>query len=105
MTVAKHHIVTNDDALPVYQSPYRVFLKEKELIQEQVQEMHKQQRHPVFEQPLGLSSCACQEGGTLRFCVDHCRLNAVTKRVVYPLPRIYDSLDRLHHTQYFRRWI
>lgn len=42
-----------------------------------------------------------KKDGTLRFCVDYRKLNRVTKKDVYPLPRIDDSLDRLRHSRYF----
>ena len=42
-----------------------------------------------------------KKDGTLRFCVDYRRLNAVTKKDVYPLPRIDDILDTLSETKYF----
>ena len=35
------------------------------------------------------------------FCIDYCKLNAVTKHDVFPLPRIDDSLDLLAGTRYF----
>lgn len=39
--------------------------------------------------------------GTLRFCVDYRKLNAMTKKDVYPLPRIDDILDTLGNSRYF----
>ena len=39
--------------------------------------------------------------GTLRFCVDYRRLNSVSKRDSYPLPRLDDCLDSLGNAQYF----
>lgn len=38
---------------------------------------------------------------SLRFCVDYRKLNRVTKKDVYPLPRIDDALDRLRTAKYF----
>ena len=42
-----------------------------------------------------------KKDGKLRFCVDYRRLNAATKKDVYPLPRIEDILDTLGQTRYF----
>lgn len=42
-----------------------------------------------------------KKDGSWRFCVDYRHLNAVTKKDVYPLPRIDDALDCLHCTKYF----
>jgi len=35
------------------------------------------------------------EDGTIRFCIDFRKLNAVTKKDSYPLPRIDDIFDQL----------
>ena len=36
-----------------------------------------------------------KEDGELRFCVDYRALNAVTRKDVFPMPRIDDMLDQL----------
>ncbi|KAM7315026.1 retrovirus-related Pol polyprotein from transposon 17.6 [Ixodes scapularis] len=101
-TVAKHRIVTEDNALPVHRSPYRVLVKRKEVIQKQVQEMLDddivQPSSSPWASPVVLVK---KKDRTLRFCVDYRRLNALTKKDVYPLPRIDDTLDRLRHARYF----
>ena len=42
-----------------------------------------------------------KKDGSTRFCVDYRHLNAVTKKDVYPLPRIVDILDTLGRAKYF----
>ncbi|KAI0991344.1 hypothetical protein K3495_g16843, partial [Podosphaera aphanis] len=42
-------------------------------------------------------------GGGLRFCVDYRALNNITKKNLYPLPRIDDSLRQLLKAQMFTR--
>jgi hypothetical protein len=42
-----------------------------------------------------------KKDGTIRFCVDYRKLNSVTKKDVYPLPRIDDILDKLGKMKYY----
>ena len=42
-----------------------------------------------------------KQDGTVRFCVDYCRLNAATKMDVYPLPQVDEQLDLLSHSSYY----
>ena len=42
-----------------------------------------------------------KKDGQLRFCIDYRRLNAVTKKDQYPLPRIDDIFDMLGKKHYF----
>ena len=42
-----------------------------------------------------------KKDGTLRYCIDYRKLNAVTRKDSYPLPRIDDSLDSLGKAQFF----
>ena len=39
--------------------------------------------------------------GTDRFVIDYRRLNSVTRKDSYPLPRIDDALDALNGTKFF----
>ena len=42
-----------------------------------------------------------KKDGSLRFCVDYCKLNAITRKDAYPLPRVDDSLEALSGSRWF----
>jgi hypothetical protein len=42
-----------------------------------------------------------KKNGSVRFCVDNRRLNKVTVKDAYPLPRIDDSLEQLSGNAWF----
>ena len=41
-----------------------------------------------------------KKDGSLRFCVDYRRLNAVSRTDAYPMPRVDDLIDRLGNATY-----
>ena len=42
-----------------------------------------------------------KKDGSLRFCIDYCKLNEVTRNNAYPLSRIDTTLDTLSGSQWF----
>ena len=42
-----------------------------------------------------------KKDGSVRFCVDYRRLNAITRKDAYPIPRIDDTIDTLAGSRYF----
>ncbi|CAF4955043.1 unnamed protein product, partial [Rotaria magnacalcarata] len=41
--------------------------------------------------------------GSSRFCIDYRRVNSITQKDVYPLPRIDDVIERLNGSQIFSK--
>ncbi len=85
--------INTGDAAPVRASPYRTSPKEKEIIDRQIDEMLeagviKPSRSPWSSAVILVP----KKDGTIRFCVDYRRLNAVTRVETYPLPRVDETL-------------
>lgn len=100
-TTVKHRIHTGD-ATPVHRRPYRVSHVERRVIQQEVNKMLSkgiiEPSSSPWASPVVLVK---KKDGTWRFCVDYRHLNKITKKDVYPLPRIDDALDCLHGAKYF----
>ncbi|UYV79479.1 hypothetical protein LAZ67_17002785, partial [Cordylochernes scorpioides] len=97
----KHRISTGDH-LPTKQRPYRVAPAERQIIQEEVNKMEEigiiQPSASPWASPVVLVR---KKDGSWRFCVDYRRLNKITKKDVYPLPRIDDTLDCLQGARFY----
>jgi len=87
---------------PISQMPYRVSPKERNIIESEVQRMLDENiiepSQSPWASPVVLVS---KKDGSVRFCVDYRRLNLLTTKDVYPLPRIYDFLAAPHGGKFF----
>ena len=99
--LVKHRIDTGDHQ-PIRQRPYRVSDTQRGIIEEHVTDMLNrgiiQPSVSPWASPIMLVK---KKDGTDRFVVDFRRLNSVTRKDSYPLPRIDDALDALNGTKYF----
>ncbi|UYV66132.1 K02A2.6-like, partial [Cordylochernes scorpioides] len=97
----KHRINTGDHA-PIRQRPYRVSPYERGVIQTEVDKRLKSGIVKPSDSPWSSPVVLVKKkDGTWRFCVDYRRLNKITRKDVYPLPRIDDTLDSLKGASVF----
>uniref|UniRef100_L7LV95 RNA-directed DNA polymerase n=1 Tax=Rhipicephalus pulchellus TaxID=72859 RepID=L7LV95_RHIPC len=100
-TVVKHRINTGD-ANPIHRRPYRVSSTERQVIQTEVDKMLARNIIETSSSPWASPVVLVRKkDNSWRFCVDYRNLNKVTKKDVYPLPRIDDALDCLSGAKYF----
>lgn len=97
----RHHIDTGNHP-SIKQRPFRISPKEQEIIHKEVGEMLqngiiRSSRSP-WASPVVL---VMKKDGSIRFCVDYRKLNQITKKDVYPLPRIDDMLDTMANMHYY----
>ena len=99
--VIRHSIPTTSEQ-PLYQRPYRQPYHLRAETSRQVQEMGDAniitQSSSPWSSPVILVP---KKDGSSRFCVDFRRLNEVTVRDAYPIPRIDETLDSLGGARYF----
>ena len=96
-----HDIDTGDEA-PIKQNPFRCPEPHKKVVEEHIEDMLRAGVIEPSESPWASRVVLVKKkDGKLRFCVDYRKLNNVTKKDVYPLPRIDDILDQFRGAQYF----
>jgi hypothetical protein len=95
-TATSHRIELVPDARPVHCQPYRAGPNAR---QAETTEVEKMLRSGVIEpatsewaSPVVLVP---KPDGSLRFCIDYRKLNAITVRDTYPLPRMDECIDSL----------
>ena len=104
LTHAKNvsHKIDTGDALPINSRKYRIAHSERPIIRDLIEDMLKKKliepsRSP-WSSPIVLVR---KKDGTIRFCCDYRKLNAVTIKDVYALPRIDDALASLNGNKFF----
>ena len=96
------HEIDTGDARPIKQRPYRVSNSQRVEIDRHISNMLNQNIIQVSASPWSSPVVLVQKkDGTTRFCVDYRKLNAVTRKDSFPLPRIDDALDSLSGSKFF----
>ena len=96
------HGIDTGDAQP-FKIPYRRLpYKKKKVAEESIAEQLL--KGVIIPSTSPWSSPVCmvtKKDGTIRFCIDYRKLNGLTKKNSYPLPRIDETLDSLGGNQWF----
>ena len=96
------HRIDVGTAEPIKQRAYRLSPAENEAVRTEIGKMLRagviRPSMSAWASPVVLVP---KPNGTIRFCIDYRKINAVTKKDVYPLPRIDEALDALSGARYF----
>ena len=91
-----HRIELVPDARPVHAQPYRAGSRAREAESSEVQRMLKAGFiEPTASEWASPVVLVPKPDGSMRFCIDYRRLNALTVRDSYPLPRMEECIDSL----------
>lgn len=91
--------IDTGDAQPRRQAPRRMPFVVRNEVERQVNKMGViKKSHSPWASPVILVR---KRNGDYRFCVDYRKLNEVTAKDTFPLPRIDDLLDQLADSRYF----
>ena len=97
-----NHRIDTGNAVPIRQSAWRVPLphrgKVRELLDGMLDKKLISPSHSPWASPIVLVT---KKDGTTRFCVDYRKVNEVTRKDAYPIPRVDDTLDTLAGSLWF----
>ena len=102
ISVTEHHIDLAPDARPITQMPYRAGPKARSFEDAEIRRMPQdgviEHSSSAWASPVVMVP---KKDGNVRFCVDYRRLNAVTIRGSYPIPRMDECIDSLGEANVF----
>ena len=100
-SLVQHQIQTGTTA-PIKQPPRRLPLVLREDASKAIESMQKQGIIEPSSSPWAFPVVLVRKkDGSIRYCVDYRKLNNVTKKDSYPLPRIDDMLESLADSKWF----
>ena len=99
-----HKIELLPDAKPFSRPPTRMSVKELQELKNQLNDLTAQGFIRPSSSPWGTAVLFVKKkDGSIRMCIDYRRLNSVTIKNKYPLPRVEDLLNQLHGAKVFSK--
>jgi hypothetical protein len=100
----KHRIITQDHP-PIYQHAYRVPESIKKQQKELIDDMERKSQIRKSQSPWAFPILLVKKhDGSPRFVVDYRKLNSITIRDSYPLPRIDDTINQLAGARFYSKF-
>ncbi|GBG70242.1 hypothetical protein CBR_g6370 [Chara braunii] len=102
--VIQHEIQTGNHS-PIHCKPYRYSLIERKKVLERIREFEASGWIEPTTGPWSFPVVLVpKKNGSIRICIDYRKLNEITIKDVYPLPRIDDLLDAIGCANYFSKF-
>ncbi|KMQ90068.1 integrase core domain protein [Lasius niger] len=96
------HVVNVQDSLPIKQVPRRIPIQMRGEVEKILEDMSSREMIEESQSPwVSPAVMVKNKDGSIRFYVDYRKLNAVTIKDSYPLPRIDEILDQLAGNSWF----
>lgn len=95
------HVINTGDAKPIKLPPRRAHITQRKVIETEIQKMLDQDIIEPNESPWATPILLVKKDNSVRFCLDFRRINSVTKKDAYPLPRIDTCLDSLGGSEWY----
>ena len=100
-TKLQHQIKLLPGSQPYNSPPFRYAPARRQVIEDNLKEMTDQGIISPSQSPWAAPVIlAPKKDGSLRFCIDYRKLNTMTVRDAYPIPRIDDTLDSLQEAKF-----
>ena len=99
-----HTITLLPGSVPPRHCLYRVALTQKAELKRQIDELLASGHIERAQSPYGAGVLFVEKHDkSLRLCVDYRRLNAITVKDVYPMPRVDVSIDKMEDARFFAK--
>ena len=99
--IIQHHVET-EPGVVIRSRPYRLPEHKKKVVQSELEAMLEmgviEESNSDWASPIVLVP---KMDGSVRFCVDYRKVNAVSKFDAYPMPRVDELLDRLGTARFY----
>jgi hypothetical protein len=100
-----YHRIDTGDAQPISQPPRSLVLAKQAEVSEMLDDMQRRGFFEESDRPWSAPVVVVRKkDGELRFCVDYRKLDGVTKKGCFPLPRIEDTSEARWFSTVDLRW-